>query len=238
MGLLDDALQASGGLDLWRQLRRFTVHMSIGGVLCAEKCGGAQLKDLVVEGCTREQDLEMTGFTAPDKRALYRPDGVALEGCDGTVLKERRASPAQFQQELRASGWDELHLAYYYGSLIWNYLAVPFVLADGDVVTEELSPANTRGKSLRRLQVRLPSRLATHSAEHLFYFDGEALLQVREYPAAHDDRTRVAQVFSGHQRFSGILVPTLCRLLKIGLDGSPVARPSLVDVEIFDVVFE
>src|SRR5215469_14142934 len=115
MALLDDVLQASGGLDLWRQLRRFTIHMSIGGVLCAEKCGGAQLKDLVAEGCTREQELEMTGFTAPDKRALYRPDRVALEGCDGSLLKERRASPAQFQDELRANSWDELQLAYYCG---------------------------------------------------------------------------------------------------------------------------
>ena len=180
----------------------------------------------------------MTGFSAPDKRALYRPDRVALEGCDGTLLEERRATSAQFQQELRTKGWDELQLAYYCGSLMWNYLAVPFVFADGDVVTEELSAANTRGKSLRRLQVRFPSRLATHSVEHLFYFDDQALLQAQEYPAAHDDQTRVAQVFSGHQRFSGILVPTLCRLLKIGLDGSAVARPSLVDVEIFDVVFE
>jgi len=238
MALLDDVLQASGGLDLWRQLRRFTVHMSIGGLLCAEKCGGAQLKDLVVEGCTREQELEMTCFTAPDKRALYRPDRVALEGCDGSLLKERRARPAQFQHEFRASRWDDLQLAYYCGSLTWSYLAVPFVLADGDVVTEELSPTTVRGKSLRRLRVRFPSRLAPHSSEHMLYFDGEALLQVQEYTAVHAEQTRVAQMLSGHQRFSGILVPTLCRLLKVGIDGSAVARPSLLDLEIFDAVFE
>jgi hypothetical protein len=45
-------------------------------------------------------------------------------------------------------------------------------------------------------------------------------------------------MFSGHQRFSGILVPTLCRLLSIGAEGVPVAKPSLLDVEIFDARFE
>jgi hypothetical protein len=45
-------------------------------------------------------------------------------------------------------------------------------------------------------------------------------------------------MFSGHQRFSGILVPTLCRLLSIGAEGVPVAKPSLLDLEIFDVHFE
>ena len=72
----------------------------------------------------------------------------------------------------------------------------------------------------------------------MLYFDTEALLQVQEYAAAHDTQTRVAQMLSGHQRFSGILVPTLCRLLKVGIDGGAVARPSLLDLEIFDAVFE
>jgi hypothetical protein len=45
-------------------------------------------------------------------------------------------------------------------------------------------------------------------------------------------------MFSGHQRFSGILVPTLCRLLRIGAEEMPIARPSLLDVEIFDAHFE
>jgi hypothetical protein len=44
-------------------------------------------------------------------------------------------------------------------------------------------------------------------------------------------------MFSGHQRFSGILVPTLCRLLSVGADGVPVAKRTLLDLEIFDVYY-
>jgi hypothetical protein len=44
-------------------------------------------------------------------------------------------------------------------------------------------------------------------------------------------------VYSGHQRFSGILVPTLCRVSAIGANAVPVGNPALLDVEIFDVNF-
>ena len=59
-----------------------------------------------------------------------------------------------------------------------------------------------------------------------------------DYPAAHDDHTQIARMVSGHQRFSGVLVPTLCQLLNIGTEGVPAAKPSLLDVEIFDAHFE
>src|SRR5277367_1309786 len=93
VGLLQSALRVSGGLDLWRLTRRFTVHMSITGALCSTKCSTAQLKELVVEGSTHVQELEMTGFARADVRALYRRDWVALEGHDGRRSMERSASP-------------------------------------------------------------------------------------------------------------------------------------------------
>jgi hypothetical protein len=90
VGLLENAPRANGGLDLWRLTRRFTLHMSITGSLCAARCSTAQLKELVVEGSTQTQALEITGFARADLRALYRPDWVALEGQDARRLTERQ----------------------------------------------------------------------------------------------------------------------------------------------------
>ena len=83
-----------------------------------------------------------------------------------------------------------------------------------------------------------PASIATHASTQTFYFDREGHLRRLDYPAAHDEHTQIAQMFSGHQRFSGILVPTLSRLLSIGAERVPVAKPSLLDVEIFDAHFE
>jgi hypothetical protein len=211
--------------------------MSVGGVLCRRKCAAAQLRDLVVEGSPDQQSLEINGFSGVNRRAMYRPDWVALEGPDGQLLKETKASPHELRERLRASTWDELQLAYYFGYSIWNYIAVPFVLAEPDVTTEELEPGSVEFDSWRRLEVRFPPRVVTHSTEQTFYFERDGLLRRIDYASELED-TRVAQLFSGHQRFSGVLIPTLGTSLRIAPDGVSLARPSLVDIEIFDVVFE
>jgi hypothetical protein len=238
VGSLEKALRASGGLDLWRLTRRFTLHMSITGSLCTERCSTAQLKELAVEGSTQTQALEITGFARADLRALYRPDWVALEGRDARRLRERQGSPEEFRSELQSTTWDELQLAHYCGYLIWNHIATPFILADPDFETKELPRKGARGESLRQLRVVFPARVVTHARVQTFHFDRQGFLRRLEYLAAHDDHTQIAQMCSGHQRFSGILVPTLCRLLSIGAEGMPVAKPSLLDFEIFDAHFE
>ena len=238
MGLLENALRASGGLDLWRVTRRFTLHMSITGPLCTARCSTARLKELAVEGSTQTQALEITGFARADLRALYRPDWVALEGQDARRLMERQGLPDEFRSSLRSMTWDELQLAHYCGYLIWNHIATPFILADPDFETKELPRNAARGDSLRQLRVMFPPRVVTHASAQTFYFDREGFLRRLDYPAAHEEHTQIAQMFSAHQRFSGILVPTLCRLLSIGAKGVPVAKPSLLDVEIFDARFE
>jgi hypothetical protein len=235
MALLGEVLQAVRE-DLWRQLRHYTVHMSLGGAFFRGKCGSPQLKDLVVEGSTRQQSLEINGFCGIGQRAHFRPDCVTLEGPEGQLLEERRASPQQLRARLKSNTWDALELAYYCGHSIWNYMAVPFILAQPDVTIEELPPDSVRRGDCRRLRARFPSRMVTYGTEQTFYFDREGFLRRQDH-VEYDD-TRIAQLFSGHQRFSGVLIPTLGRTRCIAPDGGSLAEPSLVDVEIFDVVFQ
>ena len=179
----------------------------------------------------------MTGFARADIRALYRRDWVALEGADTRGIMKRAASPEEFRRGLQAPNWDELQLAHYCGYLIWNYMAVPFMLADADFETKELRRTVAPGEGLRRLQVAFPAHVVTHAPIQTFHFDREGFLRRLDYRAPHTDHVPITQVYSGHQRFSGILVPTLCRLSAIGADAMPVGKPTLLDVEIFDVNF-
>jgi hypothetical protein len=238
VALLADVLQVSGGLALWRQMQRYTLHLSIGGVLCHRKCSAARLKELVVDGTIHEQSLEIVGFTALDRRALYRTDGVALEGADGRRLNERHASPAEFRSRLNSAIWDELQLAHYCGYLIWNYVNVPFILSDPDFRAEELEPMIEQGETWRRLKVEFPARVVTHAAEQVFYFDRDGHLRRLDYTADFENDAPVVQLVSGHQRFSGILVPTLCRMLCNTPSGGAASKSPWVDIEIFDAVFE
>jgi hypothetical protein len=238
LGLLDHVLRAGGDLDLWRQMRRFTVHMSIRGALIAARCPGVKLPEFVAEGDTREPALEIIGFTALDLRALYRPDWTALEQPDGCRLNERRATPEELTRQLQSATWDYLHLAHYCGGLIWSYLTTPFVLAEPDVECEELESMKVHGQRWRRLKVLYPARLVTHAREQTLYFDRQGLLRRLDTSAVHADGTQIAHFFSGHQRYSGILVPTMSRVLTIEASGALVDKPPLLDVEIFEAQFK
>jgi hypothetical protein len=238
MELLHRVFDASGGLDRWRQMRRFTIHVSIRGALSAARCGGVKLPEFVVEGDTREPALEMIGFTALDLRALYRPDWTALEQPDGHRLQERRAPAAELTQQLKSATWDHLHLAHFCGGLIWCYLTMPFVFAEPGFKCEELKSLKVQGQNWRRLRVLYPERFATHTREQTLYFDRRALLRRLDTTAVHADDTQVVHLFSGHQRYSGILVPTITRILTAEAAGAPVNKPALLDVEIFEAQFK
>jgi hypothetical protein len=236
--LLEKVIRASGGLDVWRLTRRFTLHMSISGSICSAGGRPAELLALVVEGSTQIQALEINGFARPDQRVLYRTDKVVLEGQDPGSLLERLGSPDELRGELRVLIWNELQLAYYCGYLIWNYIATPFMFAEPDFETTELPGHPADKERLQRIEVRFPAHIVTHASTQTFSFDEEGYLRRLDYPATQDGRTQLAQFYSGHQRFSKILVPTLCRILSIGPHGNPILKPPLLDIEIFDARFE
>jgi hypothetical protein len=234
MSLLKEALRAAGGLDRWYQLQRFTVHVSMAGSIFARRGWSGLLKDLVIEGSTKSQSLQITGFTAPDRCGFYCPDRVTIEGSDGKLLGERDNPRAAFSGR---PVWNHLHLAYYCGYSIWNCLTVPFILADPDFQTEELPPWHEDGEIWRRLKVAFPSRIATHSTEQIFYFDRSGFQRRVDYTSALSGYVRISQYSWAHQRFSGILVPTLYRSQCIDIDAKIVPMPVVLDLEIFDASF-
>jgi hypothetical protein len=104
-----------------------------------------------------------------------------------------------------------------------------------DVKTVELPPWREHGHVWRRLAVEFPAEFVTHSPKQTFYFDETGLQRRTDHDLLG---TRVAQYSWAHQQFCGIMLPTLRRSLALGPDGTVVAAPSLLDVEIFDALFE
>ncbi len=225
MALLDDALAASGGVDRWRELARFTAHISFDGSLIAR---GADLRDMVAEGNTRTQCVRFSGFIETDQCAAYTPDRVTIERPDGSVLASRRR-PRNHQ------AWDDLDLAYFCGFSLWNCMTMPFVLLQPGVEVEELPVWLERGQIWRRLRARFPADVVTWAREQVLCFDNAGLLRRVECRVAG---ASVVQYAWAHQSFSGITIPTLRRSLACQADGTVIARPALVDVEIFDARFE
>ena len=234
MALLDDALAACGGLDRWRRLKRFTVHISLDGAFFARTGRAGLFKDMVAEGSTQTQSLQLTGFTGPDKCALYQPDLVAIQDLSGEVLGSC-SNPGKAFPASEDEAWDDLQLAYFCGFSIWNYLAIPFLLAHPDIEIEELAPWSTNNQVWRRLRAMFPPTIVTHSREQIFYFDASGLQRRADHKVIG---TPIAQLCWAHQQFCDVVIPTLRRSLTLQPDGSMVARPAFMDIEIFDAAFE
>ena len=235
MALLDDAIDASGGLTRWNSLSRFTLHLSVGGTLFSDAGHGREFKDVIAEGSTRTQSVRFTGITGGEACGSFQPDAITIESLDGQALRTWSNPALAFAGDATHSLADELHLVFFCGVAIWTYLTTPFLLARPDVAVEELPPWHEHGDVWRRLRAQFPANLLTHAPEQIFYFDEKAL----QRRSNHDlFGTKVAHHSWAHQTFCGIEVPTLRRTQMLQPDGTVIAKPVLLDVEIFDASFE
>jgi len=235
MALLDDAIDASGSLARWNSLSRFTLHLSVGGALFGDAGHAREFKDVTAEGSTRTQSVRFTGITGGEQSGAFAPDAITIENLDGQVLRTWRNPSLAFPSNGAHALADELHLVFFCGVQIWNYLTTPFLLARPDVVVEELPPWRENNETWRRLRAQLPASLINLASEQVFYFDGNALQRRTDHDLLG---ARVAHYSWAHDNFSGIVVPTLRRTLTQRPDGTVIAKPVLIDVEIFDAAFE
>jgi len=235
MALLEDVIDASGGMTRWNSLSRFTLHLSIGGTLFADAGHAREFKDVTAEGSTRTQSLRFTGITGGERSGCFQPDAITIEKLDGEVLQTWSNPVSAFAEAGPPPLADELHLVFFCGVAIWSYLTIPFLLAHPDVVTEELPPWQQGTETWRRLRAQFPPHLITLASEQIFYFDGSALQRRTDHELFG---MKVADASWAHDNFGGILVPTLRRIQAMQPDGTVIAKPVLMDVEIFDAVFE
>ena len=234
MALLDDALEASGGLARWNALQQFTLQLSIDGALFARMGQAGRFKEVVAEGLTRTQQVRFSGFADPGASGLYQPDCVTIESSEGKTLRTWRDPQKAFRDHARQMASDDLYLVFFCGYSVWNYLTTPFLLAHPDVGIEELSPSHEQDQEWRRLRATFPPDIVTHSREQTFYFDAAGLQRRTDHDLLG---IPVAHYSWAHQAFSGIVVPTLRRSLQLNPDGTVIAKPALIDVEIFDAAF-
>jgi hypothetical protein len=234
MALLDEAIEASGGLKRWNALNRFTLQLSIDGKLPSRANSPVRFKDIAAGGCLRNPLIRLTGFTGLGQSGVYQPDFVTTERPAGNVLRAVRNPHQAFVQHTKDGLLDELHLIFLFGCSVWNYLVTPFILAHPSVEVKELTPWNEKGQTWRRLRAVFSATSVTHCREQVFYFGPDGLQRRTDHDLYG---IKVADYTGAHQEFDGIVVPTLRRALILEADGTVLPKPSLVDIEIFDAAF-
>lgn len=237
MKLLDEVLAASGGVDRWRQIDTITIHQAVGGVLWPLKGVDGILDESTVQIRVQEQHTWHRPLPAPGFRSHYTPGHVVIEHDDDVhqpveTLPDPRASFAGHTLE---TPWTTTQLAYFAGYAMWTYLSEPYQLTLPGVQTEELNDWHENGQTWRRLGVRYPDHLATHSAEQVLYVDADGLLRRRDYQVDIAGGSPAAHYMDDHREFEGIVLPVTRIVHPRGEDARPVTDVVTVSIDIDDV---
>lgn len=233
--LLNKVLEAHGGLNRWHQVRALHARVSAGGFGFALKLKATLRGQMEVS--TSEPRTVFSPYPYPGQRGVFEARTVRIESSASGVTVARRDNPRQAFSDLRHKfWWDHLDLLYFAGYAGWNYLSTPFLFMNPGFEVQEIESWMEKGETWRRLQVRFPPELPTHSAEQVCYFDQEGLLRRLDYTAeVFGSWAKAAHYFWEHKAFSGLVVPTRRRVFLRKNNGQIRPHPVLVWIELEDV---
>ncbi|MGY4308947.1 hypothetical protein ACVIJ6_006190 [Bradyrhizobium sp. USDA 4369] len=237
MANLRDLVLDAHGAAQWRRFRRIEGDMSIVGGLWARKGWPEALKHVRVTVDIADQQLSYEPFTAEGLRSFYRPDLVAIDDVNGKRLKQRTNPRDSFAGHAPATPWDDLHLAYFSGYAMWNYLNTPFMFALPGFSAEEIEPWVEGRETWRRLKITFPESVATHSPEQVFYVGGNGLITRLDYSANVVGAIPTAHYTSDYRDFDGIKIPSRRRAYRRNADGTAIQNGPSVAIDIRNIRF-
>jgi hypothetical protein len=235
--LRDLVIDAHGGIARWNKVKTVDGDMSITGGLWARKGWPDALKHVHVTAAAGKQWISYRPFISEGMCSSCTPDHTIIETLDGKPVKDRRNPRVAFDGHTVETPWDDLHLAYFSGYAMWNYLNTPFIFALPGFQTEEIEPWDENGERRRRLKVAFPDHISTHCPEQIFHVNGEGLICRVDYIAPVAGGVPTAHYLDDHKDFSGIKVATRRRALRRNADGTAVPDPVFVAIDIAEIRF-
>lgn len=235
--LIKMAVDAHGGEARWRRAAGIKVRFNFfGGLLDLKGFPGHWQPTASIN--LRQPRTVFEGFGPPGELWTFTPDRVWIAAPDGTITTTREHPRDSFAGHVRETPWDALHLTYFLGYALWNYLTAPFLFLDPGFRTQELAPHAEGPETWRVLEVTYPPQVHAHTAVQRFYFDDEGMLKRLDYT------TDVLGGVAAHycydpKAFSGLLMPTLRRVVRRTEQGPLLSgRTSFlldyIDVDVID----
>jgi hypothetical protein len=221
-------------MDRWERINTIAVDASITGATWWVKGQGDALKDVHFEVDTRTERLAMD-LIGQDKRSIFEPHRVVIERADGSRLDARNDPERSFDGHEVETPWDDVHVAYFSGQALWTYLNTPFLYSWPGFHTQEISPIEVDGEAWRRLKVRFPDYIKSHTHEQIFCFGPDGLLRRHDYTVDILGGARGLNYASDYRDVDGIVIPTTRHVYPWEGDYQRVAEPVLIAIDMDDI---
>ncbi|WP_374021738.1 hypothetical protein [Mycobacterium sp. HNNTM2301] len=233
--ILEQTLQAYGGYNRWKQVTSVSAHKRFGGAIWDIKQVPGIVDDGEVTVWIKDQRTSLRPFTRPDMCTAYTPQRVGIETTDGDIIEVLDDPRASFAGHTLETPWTALQLAYFTGYAMWTYTAEPFNLTLPGVATEEGDPWIEDGQRWRRLHVRYPDTIATHSPQQILYIDDDGLIRRRDYQVDIAGGSPAAQYISDFDDIDGLIVPRTRLIYVRDAENRPMPEQLVVSIELTDV---
>ena len=237
--LLDEVLEAHGGLERWRAARTVQARVRSGGLLLRTRVPGNRFADYRLTVELDQPRTVLDPFPERGRRGVFDRGRARIETEAGEVVAFRDDPRAAFfgraglRRNLR---WDALDSTYFAGYAMWNYLTTPLLLTRDGVEVRDGDHWEEDGERWRRLEVTFPDGLDTHSPRQSFYFDAQGRLRRHDYVARVVGRwARAAHHCADHVQAGGLVFPTRRWVRPIGPGNRSLPFPTLVSLELSEL---
>jgi hypothetical protein len=232
--LLNQALQAHGGLDRWNKVKAIKVAASITGAIWYVKGKADFLKNVVLTVETQKERVTVD-FPGQNRRAIFEPNRIVIETADGTLTEARDNPEEAFAGQQRETPWNDIHVIYFVGEALWTYLNTPFLYTHEGFTTEEIAPIHVEGGTWRRLKVTFPDAVKSHTREQISCFGPDGLLRRHDYTVDILGGATGLNYASDYRDIDGIMVPARRRVYAYEGDYQLVKEPLLVAIDMREI---
>lgn len=234
---LQAIIDAHGGLERWSRLSSAELDLNFSGIVLEMKGFPRHLRPHCAIDL-RSQRVVIQGIGAPDELCVYTPDRVWSERPDGTVTAALDAPREALKQVPREEPWHPLHLTYFIGYALRNYLTVPFTFAEPGMRFRDLGTHAEAGETWRKLEVSYPGDIPVHTATQTLYFGPDHLLRRLDYSVDVLGGGPANHYCYDYRSFDGIMVPIVRRVVS-PVDMGPLraGRTTIFLLDYVDLVF-
>lgn len=234
--VLERALAAHGGEDLWRGLDGLEAQLSASGFLFSAK-GRPPLRHMRMRASATEPRFTFFDYLQPGWCGEWIGDAeVRIVDAEGKVVARRERPREAFRGLRRQFRWDALDFLYFGGYATWNYLTTPFLFLRPGFAFELLPPLEGPQGRIERIAAIFPPDIPTHSRRQVFYFDGQGLLTRLDYTAeVVGGWAHAAHLCEAYRDFDGLKAATKRRVWPILFGGKPMPFPNLVALDIDEI---
>ncbi|SEG63443.1 hypothetical protein SAMN05421819_3977 [Bryocella elongata] len=226
--LLDEVVEAHGGLGRWNTLSDLVTEIQMEGHICPPPASSNEIPPRRAFFSLRQQRIVFLTDISGDY-IMVEPDLVSFLARPGGQPKIFPVSERTPWVTCSEGNLDLPRTAFVLGFAIRHCVTAPFLYTSPGFTVEEIEPWHEKDETWRVVRIGFPPELEVPSRVQYAYYGADRLLRRTRYTPGRAEGTGCADYASCYQEINGILLPLTHEIVSCDaagqeLPGEPLAR--------------